>query len=76
MAWTVLIVSGVLETVWAIALDRSSGFSRLVPSVVFVVAIRLVTALIQVTKPTIPVGVSTQSALIIDTPGQDLVVLS
>ncbi len=28
MAWIVLIVSGVLETVWAAALARSEGFSR------------------------------------------------
>lgn len=39
MAWIVLIVSGVLEAVWATALGRSEGFSRFVPSAVFVVAI-------------------------------------
>jgi quaternary ammonium compound-resistance protein SugE len=36
MAWLVLIVSGVFEAVWAIALGKSEGFSRLVPSMVFV----------------------------------------
>jgi quaternary ammonium compound-resistance protein SugE len=35
MAWLVLVVSGVLEAVWASALSRSDGFTRLVPSVVF-----------------------------------------
>jgi quaternary ammonium compound-resistance protein SugE len=35
MAWLVLIVSGVLEAVWATALSRSDGFTKLVPSVVF-----------------------------------------
>jgi quaternary ammonium compound-resistance protein SugE len=35
MAWFVLVVSGVLEAVWATALDRSQGFTRLGPSVVF-----------------------------------------
>jgi quaternary ammonium compound-resistance protein SugE len=39
MAWIVLIVSGVLETVWAAALTRSEGFTKLVPSVVFGVAL-------------------------------------
>ncbi|MGY2078368.1 DMT family transporter [Modestobacter sp. SYSU DS0657] len=39
MAWLVLVVSGALEAVWATALDRSHGFSRLVPSVVFAVAL-------------------------------------
>ena len=38
MAWVVLVVSGVLEAVWAHALDRSEGFSKLVPSAVFAVA--------------------------------------
>ena len=38
MAWFVLILSGVLEAVWATALGRSEGLHRLVPSLVFVVA--------------------------------------
>jgi quaternary ammonium compound-resistance protein SugE len=41
MAWIVLVVSGVLETVWAVALSRSEGFSRLAPSIVFGVALLL-----------------------------------
>jgi quaternary ammonium compound-resistance protein SugE len=39
MYWLVLILSGVLEAVWATALDRSEGFSRPGPSVVFAVAV-------------------------------------
>ena len=38
MAWFVLVVSGMLEAVWAIALGRTEGFTRLVPSAVFLVA--------------------------------------
>ena len=38
MYWPVLIVSGVLEAVWATALGRSEGLSRPVPSLIFVVA--------------------------------------
>ena len=38
MHWLVLVLSGVLEAVWATALGRSDGFSRLGPSVVFGVA--------------------------------------
>ena len=41
MAWIVLVVAGVLEAVWATALGRSEGFSRLVPTVVFGVALLL-----------------------------------
>lgn len=39
LSWIVLVLSGVLESVWASALTRSEGFSRLWPSVVFVVAL-------------------------------------
>ena len=39
MAWLVLVVSGVLEAVWAVALGKTEGFTRLVPSAVFLVAI-------------------------------------
>ena len=39
MAWLVLVVSGVLEAVWATALSKSDGFTRLAPSVVFGVAL-------------------------------------
>lgn len=35
MSWLVLVVSGVLEAVWATALGRSAGFSHLGPSLVF-----------------------------------------
>lgn len=37
MPWVVLIISGVLEAGWAVALKLSHGFSRLLPSVVFLV---------------------------------------
>jgi quaternary ammonium compound-resistance protein SugE len=39
MSWLILVVSGVLEAVWATALGRSAGFTRLWPSVIFVVAL-------------------------------------
>ncbi|MBL3698368.1 QacE family quaternary ammonium compound efflux SMR transporter [Leucobacter luti] len=34
-AWIALIVSGLLEAVWATALDSSKGFRRLWPTVIF-----------------------------------------
>ncbi|MFP5290274.1 MAG: DMT family transporter [Actinomycetes bacterium] len=39
MSWIVLIASGVLEAVWATALGASKGFTRLGPSIVFVIAL-------------------------------------
>ncbi len=41
MSWVVLALSGVLEAVWATALGKSDGFSRLIPSVVFFVGLVL-----------------------------------
>ena len=35
MSWVILIVSGVLEAVWATALGKSEGFTKLWPTVVF-----------------------------------------
>jgi quaternary ammonium compound-resistance protein SugE len=35
MAWIVLVVSGLFEAVWATALGRSEGFTKLGPTLVF-----------------------------------------
>ncbi|MEU4176337.1 multidrug efflux SMR transporter [Streptomyces sp. NPDC026589] len=39
MSWIILAISGVLEAVWATALGKSEGFSRLTPSLIFAVAL-------------------------------------
>jgi quaternary ammonium compound-resistance protein SugE len=39
MSWVILVLSGILEAVWATALGKSEAFSRLWPSVVFGVAL-------------------------------------
>ncbi|MBT2483142.1 MULTISPECIES: multidrug efflux SMR transporter [unclassified Microbacterium] len=41
MSWIVLIVSGVLEAVWATALGKSEGLTKLWPSVLFFVALAI-----------------------------------
>ncbi len=56
MAWIALVVSGVLETVWAAALSRSRGFTRLVPSVVFGVALVLSMLGLAYALRTVPIG--------------------
>ncbi len=58
MPWLVLVLSGVLEAVWATALDRSQGFSRLWPSVVFLVAMTLSMVGLGYAMREIPVGTS------------------
>ena len=39
MYWLVLVLSGVLEAVWATALGRTAGLTRLAPTVVFVLGL-------------------------------------
>ncbi|MEQ4304078.1 SMR family transporter [Plantactinospora sp. B6F1] len=56
MAWLVLILSGLLESVWALALSRSAGFTRVGPSVVFTVALVLSMAGLAYALRSIPVG--------------------
>lgn len=54
MAWIVLIASGVMESVWAIALGRSEGFSQLAPTAVFVGALILSMAGLSFAVKTLP----------------------
>ena len=56
MSWLVLVVSGVLEAVWAVALGKTEGFTRLGPSVVFVVAISASMAGLAYAMRVIPIG--------------------
>lgn len=56
MAWTVLVISGVLEAVWATALGKSDGFSKLAPTLVFTVAIIASMAGLAFSMRTLPVG--------------------
>ncbi len=58
MSWIILIISGVLEAVWATALGRSEGFSRPVPSVVFGVSLLLSMAGLAYAMRELPVGTS------------------
>jgi quaternary ammonium compound-resistance protein SugE len=56
VSWLVLVLSGVLEAVWATALGRSEGFSRLAPSVVFAVALVLSMVGLAYAMRELPVG--------------------
>ena len=58
MAWLVLVISGVLEAVWATALGKSEGFSRLGPSVVFFTALAASMAGLAYAMRELPVGTS------------------
>lgn len=56
MAWIVLVVSGILEAVWATALGKSVGFTKLAPSTVFAVALLLSMVGLAYALRTLPVG--------------------
>ena len=58
MSWLVLVLSGVLEAVWATALGRSEGFTRLGPSLVFAVSVVLSMAGLAWAMRELPVGTS------------------
>ena len=58
MSWLVLVVSGLLEAVWATALGRSEGLTRPLPSVVFVVAMFASMAGLAYALRELPVGTS------------------
>jgi quaternary ammonium compound-resistance protein SugE len=56
MAWLVLVVSGLLEAVWATALGRSDGLTRLAPSVLFGVTLVASMAGLAIAMRDLPVG--------------------
>ena len=56
MAWTCLIIAGILEIGWAVGLKYTDGFSRLWPSVATLCTMIASFALLSVALKTIPVG--------------------
>lgn len=58
MAWLILVASGVLEAVWATALGKSEGFTRLTPSLVFGVALLASMVGLAIAMRTLPTGTS------------------
>jgi quaternary ammonium compound-resistance protein SugE len=58
MSWFVLLLSGVLEAVWATALGKSAGFSRPIPTVVFIAGLLASMAGLAYAMRELPVGTS------------------
>jgi quaternary ammonium compound-resistance protein SugE len=56
MAWALLVAAGLLEVVWATALERSDGFSRLGPSVLGIAAATASFVLLSAALRDLPVG--------------------
>ncbi len=55
-AWTILVVAGLLEVVWAIGLKYTAGFTRVVPTVITLVAMAASVALLGIAMKSLPVG--------------------
>ena len=56
MSWVVLVVAGLFETVWALALKESHGFSRLGPTALFIVTLVISMLLLAIALRDLPVG--------------------
>lgn len=54
--WIILVLSGMFETVWALALSASEGFTRPLPSAVFVVAAIISLSMLAFAARRIPIG--------------------
>ena len=56
MAWAMLLIAGILEVVWAFYMKQSAGFTRLVPSVITLVAMLGSFLLLAFSMKTLPLG--------------------
>jgi quaternary ammonium compound-resistance protein SugE len=56
MSWLILVLSGVLEAVWATALGKSHGFTRLTPTIIFFSALVASMAGLAYAMRDLPVG--------------------
>lgn len=56
MAWVYLLIAGVLEVVWAFSMKQSEGFTRLMPSVITIVAMVFSFGLLSLSMKTLPLG--------------------
>ena len=56
MAWVYLVLAGVLEVVWASLMKQSHGFTRLVPTLITLVAMVASVWLLAISMRTLPLG--------------------
>lgn len=56
MAWLILVLAGLLEVLWSLGLKHTHGFTRLVPSVITLVALVGSIILLERAARVIPIG--------------------
>ncbi|AYA39327.1 quaternary ammonium compound efflux SMR transporter SugE [Xenorhabdus nematophila] len=56
MSWLILLIAGLLEVVWAVGLKYTQGFSRLMPSVITIIAMAASVGLLAYAMKNLPTG--------------------
>lgn len=56
MAWTILVIAGILEVGWAVGLKYTEGFSRLGPTILTVLAMIASMGMLGIAVRTLPIG--------------------
>jgi quaternary ammonium compound-resistance protein SugE len=56
--WSVLLLAGIFEVVWAFYLKNSKGFSVLTPTILFVITLFISMALLAYSLKSIPIGIA------------------
>lgn len=56
MAWFLLVIAGLFEVAWAVLLGETKGFTRLVPTIGFLVTITVSMVLLSIATNTIPIS--------------------
>lgn len=56
MAWVMLVIAGLFEVAWSIGLKYTEGFTRVVPTVLTLVALAASMVLLSLSVRTLPIG--------------------
>jgi len=56
MAWLILFIAGLFETVWAVGLKYTEGFTRLWPSVITAAGMVISLYLLSIALKQLPIG--------------------
>ena len=56
MAWIYLIIAGLMEIVWALALKQSQQFTQLTPTIIFLISASISIIFLGLALKTIPIG--------------------
>ena len=65
LAWCALISAGIFEIVWAYFLKESKGFSKILPTILFISTLAISMALLALSVKIIPIGIGAVVSVII-----------